>query len=66
MEAIERGSRILHNRYGRGRVEILYRALGQARVTIDGEPCSRRVLLAHLVLEPMAMPPARPELHVVA
>ena len=65
MEAISRGSRIVHQLYGRGRVEALERALGQAKARFDGEPCPRRVLTSHLVPEPPAMPPCRPELTVV-
>lgn len=63
--AIRRGSRIVHNRYGRGEVEAIYTLDQQARVQIDGEVCPRRLRLKDLVLEPVGMPTARPEMHVV-
>lgn len=62
---IRRGSRILHRLYGRGLVEAVYSADQQARVQIDGEVCWRRLRLRDLVLEPVGMPKARTELHVV-
>lgn len=63
--AVWRGQRVVHNRYGRGRIEALYITDGQARVQIDGEVCARRLCLRDMVLEPVGMPKARPELRVV-
>jgi len=62
---ITRGKRVVHNLYGRGRVEIVHRNERQAGVVFDGEKARRRVWLQHLAAEPTAMPANRPELTVV-
>jgi hypothetical protein len=66
---IRRGARVVHRLYGRGLVQLLDPTTDepQAFVRFDDDPCRRRVLQKHLVLEPPAMPPiGRPSLEVVS
>ena len=57
MTEFRKGARVQSGYYGRGTVEEVMPLLGQAFVQFDGDPCRRRVHVAHLLPEHERTPP---------